>query len=199
MKVPYFSNKDIKLIADNFRLEYWREEIPVDIEMIADQKLNIKIIPIPDLIKLASVDALITSKWDTVFTDRFFYFERENRFRFSLAHEIGHFILHKEIYESFEIKNIEDYNDFFDNMSQDDYRFFESQANRFANYLLIPTDRLEKEIKNITNNDEKYKIFKEKESKINYLSYSLCNEFKVSEKSMTIAIKNLIDGNGMEL
>jgi hypothetical protein len=199
MKAPYLSSKDIKLIADKFRLEYWGEEIPVDIEIIADQKLNIKIIPIPDLIKLASVDALITSKWDTVFTDRFFYFERENRFRFSLAHEIGHFILHKEIYESLRIKNIEDYNDFFDNMSQDDYRFFESQANRFANYLLIPTDRLEKEIKDIIENDEKYKIFKEKESKINYLSYSLCNKFKVSEKSMAIAIKNLIEGNDIEL
>jgi hypothetical protein len=199
MKVPYLSSKDIKLIADKFRLEYWGEEISVDIEMIADQKLNIKIIPIPDLIKLASVDALITSKWDTVFTDRFFYFERENRFRFSLAHEIGHFILHKEIYESLRIKNIEDYKAFFDNMSQDDYRFFESQANRFANYLLIPTDRLEREIENIIKNDKKYKIFKEKESKINYLSCSLCNKFKVSEKSITIAIKNFIEGSSVEL
>jgi len=73
MKVPYLSNKDIELIAADFRLKYWGEEIPVDIEMIAEQKLNIKIIPIPDLIKLASVDTLITSKWNTVFTDSFFY------------------------------------------------------------------------------------------------------------------------------
>jgi|LDZT01.1.fsa_nt_gi hypothetical protein len=167
--------------------------------MIAEQKLNIKIIPIPDLIKLVSVDTLITSKWNTVFTDSFFYLERENRFRFSLAHEIGHFVLHKEIYESLVIENIEDYENFFANMSQDDYRFFESQANRFANYLLIPTDRLEKEIEDTTKNNEKYKIFEEEEAKINYLSWSLCNKFKISEKPMTIAIKNLIKNNNIEI
>jgi len=180
MKVPYLSNKDIELIAVKFRLEYWGKEIPVDIEIITEQKLNIKIIPISNLIKLASVDALITSKWDAVFTDSFFYFEKENRFRFSLAHEIRHFILHKEIYESLGIENIKDYKNFFDNMSQDDYRFFESQANRFANYLLIPTDKLKKEIEGITKNNEEYKIFKEKESKINYLSCSLCNKLKLA-------------------
>jgi len=116
-----------------------------------------------------------------------------------LAHEIGHFVLHKEIYESLVIENIEDYENFFANMSQDDYRFFESQANRFANYLLIPTDRLEKEIEDTTKNNEKYKIFEEEEAKINYLSWSLCNKFKISEKPMTIAIKNLIKNNNIEI
>ncbi|MFA5319456.1 MAG: ImmA/IrrE family metallo-endopeptidase [Candidatus Paceibacterota bacterium] len=199
MKVPYFSSKDIKLIADEFRSKYWNEVIPVDVEKIAEHELNIKIIPIPDLKKLASVDALITSKWDIVFADEFFYSNRENRFRFSLAHELGHFILHKEIYESFEIKNLEDYNNFFDDMTSEDYSFFERQANNFANYLLIPTDKLKEEIKNIIREDDKYKIFKEEESKINYLSCSLCDQFKVSEASMTIAIKNLINIREIEL
>ncbi|MFA5086366.1 MAG: ImmA/IrrE family metallo-endopeptidase [Candidatus Paceibacterota bacterium] len=199
MTVPYYSDIDIKSKADDFRLKYWGKDIPIDIEMVAEKELGIKIIPIPNLIRLASVDALITSKWDIVFTDDFYYSERENRFRFSLAHELGHYVLHKEVYEAFGIKNIDDYNKFFNDMTQENYSLFESQANRFANYLLIPADILCEEIKNIINGNEEYKIFKKVENKINYLAYSLCDKFKVNETPMEIAIKKSIDRGDIEL
>ncbi|MBU2544944.1 ImmA/IrrE family metallo-endopeptidase [Patescibacteria group bacterium] len=116
----------------------------------------------------------------------------QNRLRFSFAHEIGHFILHKNIYENFNIKTFKDFYDFLtNNISQDQYSYFETQANKFANHLLVPREVLkeqrEKEIekqkdipKNISN-----------KTLNSYLAIPLSKKFGVSEKVIEIALGEL--------
>lgn len=72
------------------------------------------------------------------------------RRRFTLAHELGHYILHKEHLNT--NKRIEDsilFRKQFNNNS------IELQANEFAAELLMPKDEFEKEIKNGNNTIEK--------------------------------------------
>ncbi len=151
--VPYLDNVRIERKAEVFRQKFWGNSIPVDIEYIIDIKLKIHVIPIPDFLKFANIDALITSDWKSIYVDRDEYLDerRHNRLRFSLTHEIGHFVLHKKIYTDFNIKNLRDYYKLNEDASQKQYSYLETQANKFANYLLVPREILiverEKELK----------------------------------------------------
>jgi len=62
--------------------------------------------------------------------------------RFSYAHEIGHLVLHKNLYEQFGISDADDFNRFYDEVPGDQYHFMETQAHIFANFLLIPRSQL---------------------------------------------------------
>lgn len=63
--------------------------------------------------------------------------KQPHRLRFSLAHELGHAYLHREIlkqYESFFSPNIP----LAYNPSESEFHWFDVQANDFASYLLVP-------------------------------------------------------------
>jgi len=109
--VPYLTNARIEGATGLFREKFWGDSVPVDIEHIIDVKLKINVVPIPGFLKHANIDALISSDWKSIYVDRDEYLDerRHNRLRFSLAHEIGHFVLHKKIYTDFGIKSLEDY------------------------------------------------------------------------------------------
>jgi len=66
------------------------------------------------------------------------------RIRFSLAHELGYFVLHREIFESLKIEAWPDYYRFYNEVPNDQYRFLEDQANKFAGYFLTPHEIMEK-------------------------------------------------------
>ena len=51
-------------------------------------------------------------KPDLIFLDFNMYLKYENRTRFTLAHEVGHLILHGEIFKKLNINSVEKLNDF---------------------------------------------------------------------------------------
>ena len=194
IKVPFLNNTDIRGKADLFRAKFWDNSIPVDIENIIDLKLKIDIIPVPSLQKLCDTDALISSNWKSLYIDKQRYLDGryQNRLRFSLAHEIGHFILHKSVYESFNIENFSDFYNLIKDIPQEQYSYLETQANKFANFLLVP--------RNILINC-KNKIIKEKitmplekideKTLDSYLSIPISKKFGVSEEVIEIALNEL--------
>jgi len=143
MQIPFFNNEELKQRAQEFRSKFWDGIIPVNIEYIIEFKLGIKIIPILGLYKQCNADALIASDWQTIYVDNDNYLDDKyyNRLRFSLAHEIGHLVLHRDLYISFSIKSIEDIYNIIEKIGQE-YGIIEGHANRFANFLLVPRDRL---------------------------------------------------------
>lgn len=62
------------------------------------------------------------------------------RIRFTQAHELGHYILHRTMKESFECTN----SDMLD--WSEDEKNIEAQADRFASYLLMPLDDYRKQL-----------------------------------------------------
>jgi Zn-dependent peptidase ImmA (M78 family) len=187
--VPYLGDEEIKKQADLFRKKFGGNNIPVDMESIIEITLKMNIVPVPGMRKICD-DALITSDWKTIYIDYDKYYNEkyEKRLRFSYAHELGHFILHKEIYNSFNIEKTEDLYELLDKIPSKQYNHLEAQANKFAGHLLIPRERLEL---------EKEKLFKENYSKIkdldkemvnSYLAIPLSHIFGVSEESVQIAL-----------
>jgi len=199
ISIPFIKNSSIENSADDFRNKYWNEIIPIDIERIIDVKIGIDIIPSPGLQLLCDVDALIYSDWKSIIVDHTKYFDDryQNRLRFSYAHEIGHFILHREIHKSLKIKNIKDFQKFIKEIPPLQYGYLETQANKFANYLLIPRKRLaterEKEIKKKEINSFINSGKLDKKTINSYLAIPLSKTFGVSEDAMEIAL-NEIDG-----
>ena len=70
---------------------------------------------------------------------------RRRRYRFSLAHEIGHFELHKRLYEESRIETVRDWKNVQAAITEDSYAWFEYQANSFAGLVLAPGDELHRE------------------------------------------------------
>ena len=192
IKAPYINNEKIKKKADLFRQKFWDDSIPVDIETIIDVKLKIDIIPLLNLKQECDSDALISSDWKSVFVDQNEYLDDryQNRLRFSFVHEIGHFVLHKDIYSGFKINTFEEFYRFIEKIPKEQYNFFETQANKFAGYLLAPRElvreKLNAEIKKV-----KRKIDLNSFDKMllkSYIANPLSKEFGISRESMDIVL-----------
>jgi len=193
--VPYLSSVEVKEKADWFRVKFWNNKIPVDIERIIDVKLKINIISIPGFLRLANTDTLITSDWKSIYVDKDEYLDerRHNRLRFSLTHEVGHFVLHKKIYNNFKIKNLTDYYKLNKDIPQRQYSYLETQANKFANYLLIPRDILIREREKELKKKKSPAWFKKIDTKTlnSYLAIPLSKIFGVSDEVVAIALNDL--------
>jgi Zn-dependent peptidase ImmA (M78 family) len=88
---PVLSYEQIRERADDFLKAHNPQMIiPVPIENIAEFSMGINIIPIPGLQKLIDVEGFISSDFSSITVDQFVMEERETRYRFTIAHEIGH-------------------------------------------------------------------------------------------------------------
>lgn len=101
VKPEILSYDDIRKIAENFLNKYNPDDtIPVDIDDIAEFKLGIEIVPKAGIEMFLDADAYLTSDLKQIFIDERIYTYQEPRSRFSIAEEIGHFILHEKLYKS---------------------------------------------------------------------------------------------------
>src|SRR3990167_6775862 len=142
------SYKRIGEIADQFRTNYHpRNSLPIPIEEIAEQKLNLKIHEQINLKKDYDVDGFLISDLTTIFIDFNLYMNFENRTRFTIAHEIGHFILHGDLFKSLNINSIDDLNSLAVKITDEEHGWLEYQAYSFASHVLVPTQLLINELK----------------------------------------------------
>lgn len=194
INVPFIGNPEIKRKADSFRMRVWGEKIPVEIETIIEIKLKIKIIPIPNLFKLCSVDSQISSDFSSILVDQYSYlYDETNRLNFSLAHEIGHYVLHKNLYKNIGIKDLEGVFAFIKEIPEKQYFYLEAQANKFASNLLVPREGLLRIRKGII---EKYKLQKIDGKTVNsYIANSVAKYFAVSSSAAEIALNDLNNFN----
>ncbi|HCB23179.1 hypothetical protein A3B42_04820 [Candidatus Daviesbacteria bacterium RIFCSPLOWO2_01_FULL_38_10] len=142
------SYKRIGEIADQFLTNYHpRNSLPIPIEEIAEQKLNLKIHEQINLKKDYDVDGFLISDLTTIFIDFNLYMNFENRTRFTIAHEIGHFILHGDLFKNLNINSVEDLNSLAAKITDEEHGWLEYQAYSFASHVLVPTQLLINELK----------------------------------------------------
>jgi len=183
----WIDKKDIWKRADQIRHDLWPEgTLPVDVETFVAFRLRLEIEPVHSLLAETDMDAYlkgdlsgIVVDYDLYMLDRF-----QNRMRFSFAHELGHFFLHRDIYERFEFSTPEEWKEFELNISEKEYGNFEFQANEFAGRLLVPRDRLVKDIEEICDTIKEKKLVDylktDPDAVLSRISTSLCKPFGVS-------------------
>lgn len=144
-KAPFITIEDIRKTVDDFRKRYWPQDtIPVDIFEIVEFEMGIEIRTIFNLREVGDVDALLLGDLKTVAVDQndFLNDRAQNRLRFSLAHEIGHLVLHQDTFSKIQYSSIVEWITFFQNIPEDQYYWIEQHAYEFAGCLLVPREKL---------------------------------------------------------
>jgi len=142
-KAPYLPYDKIRIYAADF-LETLHPsgEIPIPIEEIIEFELGMDIIPMDNLFQEFGTDGFLANNFQALYIDNYMMTNRENRYRFTLAHEIGHRILHKDFYERKDIKSIDDWIELINTLDSDQYSWFERHAYNFAGLVLVPSSPL---------------------------------------------------------
>jgi Zn-dependent peptidase ImmA (M78 family) len=147
ISVPFKNPDDIKKAAERFLHKYHPEDIyPIPIEEIIEFQLRLNIIPIDGLHNIIDTDGFVSSDLTSISVEEYIYKNRPGRYRFTLAHEIGHLVLHEHIYEQCEFDTMGEWKKFIKNFPEKEYSWLEWQANEFAGLVLVPSHHLKKRL-----------------------------------------------------
>ena len=143
LDISFLAYHKIADIAEDFLRENDANTIPVPIEEIIDVDYGIDIIPTPGLLSLSDVDGFITPDFSCIYADQFVQEQRFFRYRFTLAHEIGHFKMHKNYLDKYPINSIDGWKKFIEEIDPKDYSKMEFQGYAFGGLVLVPRKGLE--------------------------------------------------------
>jgi Zn-dependent peptidase ImmA (M78 family) len=139
LEPPILSYEDINDYAEKFLREQRADDkLPVPIEEIVEFDLKLDIVPFPELQKNFDIEGFISRDLTCIYVDDFIFLNRPARYRFTLAHEVGHLILHKNLTESIRPESVADWKNFILNVDEEVYDWLEWQAYAFAGLLLVP-------------------------------------------------------------
>lgn len=146
LPIEFLSYDDVRERAAAFLARYHASaNIPVPIEDIIDLHFEIDIVPLPGLLGVLDTDAFLTSDMTTIYVDEYVYQSIPNRYRFTLAHEVAHAVLHQKVYHQLSFDDLESYRRTYEAISDEDHGWLEFQANAFAGLVLVPPEHLAKQ------------------------------------------------------
>ncbi|MBN9399555.1 MAG: ImmA/IrrE family metallo-endopeptidase ['Candidatus Kapabacteria' thiocyanatum] len=138
------TKEEVRRIADDVRKVFGRTEDILNVELLVEKDLGMNIIPHKGLLEEVGAEAiLLWNLTDIIIDEAGFSASRRRRFRFSLAHEVGHAILHRSLAHLHRPKSRKEYVLMTQNMNSMYHALFEWQANEFAGRILVPKHRLE--------------------------------------------------------
>lgn len=143
IRVPRLSYEDLRGIADRFLAQHHpTTSIPVPIEAIVEFGLDINIIPLPGLHGDHGIDGFLSTDMTEISVDSYVFESRPARYRFTLAHESAHLVLHGDILKEVAPSSIPDWKRFVRELPERDREWLEWQAYAFAGLVLVPRDPL---------------------------------------------------------
>lgn len=136
----------IRSIVEEFRNKHIDpvDTIPIPIHKVIEFKLGLDIQPIFGLKDRADTEGFLQSNLTTISVDSKTYLDDRYKFRlnFTLAHEVGHYILHAEQYKKMKFASTKEFIEFQQSFNEESLEWFEKQANEFAGRLLVPVHKL---------------------------------------------------------
>ena len=144
IRAPFLQYDDLRNQASQFLSEHHPDQsIPVPIEEIVEFGFKMDIVPIPGLQEHFDIVAFISKDLTEIRVDEFVMGYRQNRYRFSLAHELAHRVLHKDIFSEVEFTDIAGWKAAMtDSIPEKEYGLLEWHANCFAGLVLVPPAQL---------------------------------------------------------
>jgi Zn-dependent peptidase ImmA (M78 family) len=141
------------------------------------------------------MDAYLKTDLSGIVVDQDCYMQDRfaNRLRFSLAHELGHYFLHRDIYKSLSLDTPEEWKEFILNVAEDEYENFEWQANEFAGRFLVPYDHLKLKVRESLEIIRQLDLIKylqqDPDAVLSRVSPFLRKPFGVSEQVIAIRVR----------
>jgi hypothetical protein len=144
-KAPFIPKERIWQEADRLRAAHRAgRTLPVEVLDLAEFDLGLDLVPVDGLREQLDIDALLMGDLSSILLDKrsFMSPRLEYRLRFSVAHEIGHLVLHRDIYAGFQHTSAKEWFDYISAIPDAEYGWVEWQAHEFAGCLLVPPDAL---------------------------------------------------------
>jgi hypothetical protein len=144
-EAPKLTEVEIRSLADEKRLEFLGDDCPLNfnVERLIEQ-LGLTILPVSGLKADFGLEAMPIFCDDKILIDEDSYddtFSWYGRLRFTLMHELAHFVLHKELLMQVQLRDVQQWSEYVLAVEKE-CRVLESQANEFAGRFLVPPDRL---------------------------------------------------------
>src|SRR5947209_11707347 len=149
-RAPFLRRSQIWEKADELRSRFAScEKLPLPVLDLAEFDLGLELVPKDRLKQAGDIEALLLGDLKTIVVDRDAFMDRraENRLRFSVAHELGHLVLHSDVYGTLQHGSVEDWMDFLTAIPEAEYNWLESHAYEFAGRLRVPPDALSEAVK----------------------------------------------------
>ncbi|MFT5031489.1 MAG: Zn-dependent peptidase ImmA (M78 family) [Candidatus Binatia bacterium] len=124
------------------------DRTPIDVFTFLEIDLGLDAIPFDGLAQKYRVEASIKADFSGIYLDAEQYALMErgpdwklNRLRFTVAHELAHYFLHRDLPQPENFSTLHDFAKWTDSHGGQKYTI-EQEANEFAGLLLVPTERL---------------------------------------------------------
>lgn len=140
--VPFLPKVDIASKANAFLEEHNLTSIPINIELITERDFEIHIVPFSSLKREYGIDGYSAHDGSIIYVDGYAYHETPNRLRFTVAHELGHLILHRPYFQQVNWSSVEEWIEILGQLDTKDIDWMEYQALAFAGLVLVPQSNL---------------------------------------------------------
>ena len=195
--VPFLTREAIRGAAYDFLSQYHpSDDVPIPIGEIVECKLGLKVALIDRLYVDFGYSAFLSTDLSTITADERQYIEFTQKCRFSFAHEMGHYLLHRAYYRDLPFHNISEYRDWLMRVDLRALKRFEWQADEFAGFLLVPGPHLLRVCKAVVGANEGFlrevreKGLANKQAEIwGLLARDVAEEFDVSPPVAEIRIE----------
>ncbi len=140
IKAPYLPYDKLREVADEFLRQYNPSgTIPVPIEAIVEFDFKMDTILFPGLLDVYEIDSWLSNDLTTIYIDEFVFKRRPTRYRFSLAHELSHKLIHANLFREVSFTTFAEWNRVMATIPAREYGFIESQAYSLAGLILVPS------------------------------------------------------------
>lgn len=181
--VPRLSYEDLRGVADRFLAGHGAADaVPVPIEEIVEFGLGINIIPLPGLHLDHEIDGFLSGDMTEISIDLYVFESRPARYRFTLAHEAAHIVLHSDVLKAVAPGSIQDWKHFVRELPEPERSSLEWQAYAFAGLVLVPRRPLEAAYRAATQvaDEAGFDLVRNLEIAKEYIATSISRVFDVS-------------------
>lgn len=141
------TRRDIRLAAEGLLKEHHADlGIPVPIEDILEIKLGVEIRPLPGLYRVYARNGILLSSGAVIAVDNDDFESNQTRLRFTLAHELGHVLLHKDHIDNVSLDDVAQAWQQYNGIGAETLGDMERDASYFAGHILVPQVRLIEEL-----------------------------------------------------
>jgi hypothetical protein len=148
--VPYLEYEQIASVATCFLRDRKLHSIPIDIELVIESVYRANIIPLPGLQLAFYTEGFSSPDFRDIYVDDYVWKTGENRYRFTLAHELGHHLMHSKYLKMLgSYSSVTEWARVVAQIDPKDHAKMEFQAYAFAGLVLVPPNHLQSEFMEI--------------------------------------------------
>ena len=143
LRIPDRSYHELRVIAEHFLAQHHPEgTIPIPVEEIIEFRLGLNIIPMPGLRRFFDIDGYVSRSLHDISVDQYVQESRPDHYRYVLAHELSHVLIHAEIVSQLGFDSIEAWKAAILGIAKEERSVYDGQAHELGTLILVPTDRL---------------------------------------------------------